>query len=155
MLRDQGLAEDLTQETFVRAFSHLATFDPRFKFANWLLRIAHNAGIDAIRRRGPDLVPLEGDEERASPAASIAAPRGVDGLKRVEQRDLGEALEAAMAHLRAEYRQVLVLRYHEELSYEEITEVTGLPLGTVKSYLHRARAEMAAILSAAGWRPSP
>jgi RNA polymerase sigma-70 factor (ECF subfamily) len=55
--------------------------------------------------------------------------------------------------LRPEYRQVVILRYHEELSYEEITEVTGLPLGTVKSYLHRARAEMAALLTAAGWNP--
>jgi RNA polymerase sigma-70 factor (ECF subfamily) len=152
MLRDPALAEDLTQDTFVRAFAHLAQFDSRYKFGNWILRIAHNAAIDAIRRRGPDVVPLEGDNPAQSLAATIPAPRGEDGLRRVERIDLERALDAAMARLRPEYRQLLVLRYHEELSYEEIVAITGLPLGSVKSFLHRARAEMAALLTAAGWR---
>lgn len=152
MLRDPALAEDLAQDTFVRAFSHLATFDPRYKFSNWLLRIAHNAAIDAMRRRGPTLLPLEGDEGAGSPADSVAAPRGEDGLLRVERQDLARALEAGMARLRPEYRQVLVLRYHEDLGYDEIARITGLPLGTVKSYLHRARAELARVMTAAGWR---
>lgn len=150
MLRDPGLAEDLAQETFVRAFRHLATFDRRYKFSNWLLRIAHNAGIDAIRRRRPDLVSMDDDERHRSLAETAAAP-GSDALRRLEQRDLGQALETAMARLRPDYRRLVVLRYQEELSYEEIAEITGLPIGTVKSNLHRARAEMAVTLSAAGW----
>jgi RNA polymerase sigma-70 factor (ECF subfamily) len=152
MLRDPALAEDLAQDTFVRAFSHLTAFDSRYKFSNWLLRIAHNAAIDAIRRRGPTLLPLEGDEGGASPVETIAAPRGEDGLLRVERQDLGRALEAAMARLRPEYRRVLVLRYQEDLGYDEIVQITGLPLGTVKSFLHRARAELARLMTAAGWR---
>jgi RNA polymerase sigma-70 factor (ECF subfamily) len=153
MLRDPALAEDLSQETFVRAFRHLPSFDPHYKFSNWILRIAHNAGIDALRRRGPDLVPLESDEERRGAAEAVTAPVGEDGLRRLERRDLGAALETAMSGLREEYRRLIVLRYQEELSYDEIARMTGLPLGTVKSHLHRARAEMASFLSAGGWAP--
>ncbi len=153
VLRDPGLAEDLAQETFVRAFRHLAQFDARFKFSNWILRIAHNAAIDVLRRREPALVPLDGDEEHRGAAELVAAPGGDDGLRRLERRDLTRILESALARLRPEYRQLVILRYHEELSYDEIVEITGMPLGTVKSCLHRARAEMAATLTAGGWRP--
>lgn len=153
MLRDPALAEDLTQESFVRAFTHLAQFDARYKFANWILRIAQNAGIDAIRRRRPDVVPFDSDAEGKDRAAAIPAPRGEDGLGRLERSDLRHALDAAMARLRPEYRQLLVLRYHEDLGYEDIVAITGLPLGTVKSLLHRARSEMAALMSASGWAP--
>lgn len=153
MLRDPALAEDLTQETFIRAFTHLAQFDARYKFSNWILRIAQNAGIDAIRRRRPDVVPFEADSQGEDQAAAVPAPRGEDGPGRLEQLDLRQALDAAMARLRPEYRQLLVLRYHEDLGYEEIVAITGLPLGTVKSLLHRARSEMAALMSASGWAP--
>jgi RNA polymerase sigma-70 factor, ECF subfamily len=152
MLRNPAQAQDLTQDTFIRAFRHLASFDSAHKFSNWILRIARNAAIDAIRRREPEWVPLEAEEGRASPAASMPAPAGDDGPRRLERQEAARALEAALAHLRPEYREVVILRYHEDLSYEEIAEVTALPLGTVKSFLHRARAEMAAEMVKAGWK---
>jgi len=152
MLRHPAQAQDITQDVFVRVFHHLGSYDPAHKFINWILRIARNAAIDAIRRREPVWVPLDGDEGRASPADTIPAPAGDEGPRRLEREETARALEAALARLRPEYREVIVLRYHEDLSYEEIVEVTGLPLGTVKSYLHRARAEMAAQLTRAGWR---
>ncbi len=153
MLRDPAQAQDITQEAFIRAFRHLPSFDPAHKFSNWILRIARNATIDAIRRREPAWVPLDDDVEgRPSPADTIAAPAGDDGPRRLERQEAGRALEAALALLRPEYRELIVLRYHEDLSYEEITEVTGLPLGTVKSFLHRARTEMAAHMVKAGWQ---
>lgn len=155
MLRNPALAEDLAQETFVRAIRHLATFDPRFKFSNWILRIAHNAAIDSLRRREPSVVPLDGDEDRRGAAESVAAEEGEDAVQRLERQDLGRALDEALGRLRPEYRQLVILRYHEDLSYEEIAEVTGLPLGTIKSWLHRARAEMAGRLAAGGWGPKP
>ncbi len=152
MLRDPAAAQDLTQEAFIRAFRHLATFDAAHKFSNWILRIARNAAIDALRRREPEFVPLDEDGEgRAAPAETIPAPPGEDGFRRLERQDAARALERALSGLRPEYRELIVLRYHEDLSYEEIAEVTGLPLGTVKSFLHRARAEMAARLKEAGW----
>lgn len=154
MLRDPALAEDLAQETFLRAFTHLSSFDPRYKFSNWVLRIAHNLAIDALRRRrGPEVVSLDSTEgERPPLVDSIPDARTEDGPARLERGDLAEALARAMDRLRPEYRQLVVLRYQEELSYEEIVEVTGLPLGTVKSFLHRARKEMAQALEAGGWR---
>jgi RNA polymerase sigma-70 factor, ECF subfamily len=152
MLRNPAQAQDVTQDVFIRAFRHLASFDPAHKFSNWILRIARNAAIDAIRRREPEWVPLEAEEGRPSPAASIPAPAGDDGPRRLERQETARALEAALARLRPEYREVVILRYHADLSYEEITEVTGLPLGTVKSFLHRARAEMAAEMVKAGWK---
>jgi RNA polymerase sigma-70 factor, ECF subfamily len=152
MLRDPGQAEDLTQEAFLRAFRGLRSFDPQHKFSNWILRIAHNAAIDALRRRAPDLVPMDDDAARwGAAAAVVAAPAGEHGPERLARRDAARALEAAMAQLRPEYREMLVFRYHEDLGYEEIANLTSLPVGTVKSYLHRARAEMAALLRQAGW----
>jgi RNA polymerase sigma-70 factor, ECF subfamily len=154
MLRDPALAEDLTQETFLKAYRHLRSFDPRFKFSNWILRIAHNTGIDAIRRRGPQEVsldePISDDGGRLD--ATLVDPRNPTASDIANRQDAARALERAMARLRPEYRQLVVLRYQEELSYEDIVEITGLPLGTVKSHLHRARGEMAEFLAKAGWR---
>jgi RNA polymerase sigma-70 factor, ECF subfamily len=152
MLRNPALAQDITQDVFIRAFRHLASYDPAHKFSNWILRIARNAAIDAIRRREPEWVPLEADDGHVSPADTIPAPAGEDGARRLERQEAARALEAALGRLRPEYREIIILRYHEDLSYDEIVEVTGLPLGTVKSFLHRARAEMAAQMLRAGWQ---
>ncbi|HEY3381562.1 MAG TPA: sigma-70 family RNA polymerase sigma factor [Vicinamibacterales bacterium] len=153
MLRNPALAEDLAQETFLKVFSRLSTFDPQFKFSNWILRIAHNRAIDAMRRRGPAEVSLDEPDpaEQARMSQILVDPTSDAAPRRAEQHDLARALDKALARLRPEYREVVVLRYHEDLGYEEIARVTGLPQGTVKSYLHRARAEMAAILSRQGW----
>ena len=148
MLRNPSLAEELTQETFLKAFTHLRSFDPGYKFSNWILKIAHNAAIDALRRRGPQEVPLDepGQREEARLDTWIVDPDSGAAAAAVERHDVGRLLRAAMNRLRPEYRQVVVLRYQEELSYEDIAEITGLPVGTIKSHLHRARAEMAEFL---------
>jgi RNA polymerase sigma-70 factor (ECF subfamily) len=152
MLRNPSLAEELAQETFLRAFKNLRSFDSRFKFSNWVLRIAHNAAIDAMRRRGPHEVSLDEPLEHGGGTLAdvVADPRSEDAVRAVEHRDLARSLGAAVGHLRPEYRRMVVLRYQEDLGYEEIAEITGLPLGTVKSHLHRARAEMAAFLKREG-----
>jgi RNA polymerase sigma-70 factor (ECF subfamily) len=152
MLRNPALAEDLAQEVFLKVFSHLRTFDPRFKFSNWILRIAHNTAIDAMRRRGPQELSLDDPDPREQGRIDDAlVDPGSDGAHRgAERRDLRRALNHALDRLRPEYRQAVVLRYQEDRSYEEIAEITGVPLGTVKSNLHRARAEMAAYLTGQG-----
>lgn len=152
LLRDPALAEDLAQDTFVRAHAHLAGFDARYRFSSWLLRIAHNLAIDALRRRGPTLLSLDDAPDGQSARVEALPSEGTeDGLRAVERQDLGRALAAAMERLRPDYRRLVVLRYQEDLGYEEISRITGLPLGSVKSFLHRARAEMARTLTAAGW----
>jgi RNA polymerase sigma-70 factor (ECF subfamily) len=148
MVRDPALAEDLAQETFVKVFAHLDTYDCRYKFASWILKIAHNTTIDYLRRPRPTAVSLDDCDERDHGHHDAGAP---SPLALVERKELADVLDDAIDRLRPEYRQVVVLRYHEELSYEEIAEVLDLPLGTVKSYLHRARGELAQTIARAGW----
>jgi RNA polymerase sigma-70 factor, ECF subfamily len=152
MLRNPSRAEEIAQDTFVKAFTHLRSFDPRFKFSNWILRIAHNAAIDAVRRSGPPEVSLDEPSERdgTTPADAVADPDAGSPLEALERADLARALGAALDRLRPEYRRMVVLRYQEELSYDEIADITGLPLGTIKSHLHRARSEMAEFLKTVG-----
>ena len=154
MVGDPATAEDLAQETFLKAFRRLATYDPERRFSSWLFKIAHNTALDALRR--PGLEPLSLDEpvepggEAPEPPAD---PRAEDPLARTLFRQAGEALEQAVAGMRPAYREILVLRFVEGLAYEEIAEVTGSPLGTVKVHLFRARQELARRLTAAGWDP--
>lgn len=156
MVQDSGTAEDLAQEVFVKAFRRLGTYDPQWKFSSWLFKIAHNATIDHLRRGTPDTVPLEagaGDEEGGGLAAVLADERSEDPQATAERHDLARSLERAIGRLRPEYRQAVLMFYAHGASYQEICEVTGLPLGTVKTNLHRARKELAEVMTALGWGP--
>jgi len=149
---DRAGAEDLAQETFVKAFRSLATFDTTRRFSSWLLRIAHNTAVDALRRTRGRTVPIGPSDTGADgPRAEPAAPPAPDP---VEQRDLGRALESSLGRIRPEYRAAIVLRYHEALSYDDIATVMNVPSATARTYVHRARRELAALLAAAGWEPS-
>jgi RNA polymerase sigma-70 factor, ECF subfamily len=155
LVQDPGMAEDLTQETFIKMFRALGTYDPRLRFSSWLFRIAHNTAIDYLRQRRPALVaPIvdEADGERDR-LASIADITAMSPERAASNRELAAALEVAIDRLRPEYRSAIVLRHQEGLEYEEIAHVLDLPLGTVKTYLHRARRELARHLSAAGFGP--
>ena len=145
MIRDRALAEDLTQETFLKAFSRLRSYKPEYKFSNWLLKIAHNTVIDHVRVRRVATVSFEAAEVQAAAPAAIEGT-AANPLERLERAELARHLEAALAGLRPEYRQAIVLRYHEELGHEDISQIMGVPVGTVKSHLHRARAELAVLL---------
>jgi RNA polymerase sigma-70 factor (ECF subfamily) len=155
MVQDPGTAEDLAQEVFVKAFRRLSTFDPQWKFSSWLFKIAHNTTIDHLRRGAPETVPLEtdADDERGSLAAVLADETSEDPGAAAERRDLGRSLEKAIARLRPDYRQAVLMFYVHGASYQEICEVTGQPLGTVKTNLHRARKELAQTMTGLGWGP--
>ena len=155
MVQDAGTAEDLAQEAFVKVFRSLHTFDVRLRLAAWVLKIAHNTTLDYLRRHRPHLVPLDapGPDERTL-ADQLPDPAAVSPERTAERQQLRAALDAAIDRLRPEYRRVIVLRYHEDLDYAEIAEITGAPLGTVKTFLHRARQALACELRKAGWGPS-
>jgi RNA polymerase sigma-70 factor, ECF subfamily len=154
MVQDPGTAEDLAQETFVKAYRSLRTYDASRKLSSWLFKIAHNTTIDHLRRHVPDTVSLEApqDEEGRGGLAAILSDASVeDPAAAAERRDMARSLERAISRLRPEYREAVVLFYLEGATYQEICDVTGLPLGTVKTNLHRARKELAAEMSALGW----
>jgi RNA polymerase sigma-70 factor, ECF subfamily len=157
MVHDTTAAEDLAQEVFVKAYRHLAAYDPTRKFASWLFKVAHNTTIDHLRRASLDTVPLaaHADPEEGGELLAVLEDASVENpAAAAERREMARALTRAIASLRPEYREAVVLRYVEGQSYQEIGEVLDLPLGTVKTNLHRARREMAAAMTAAGWAPA-
>jgi RNA polymerase sigma-70 factor (ECF subfamily) len=147
MVRDRETAEDLAQETFIKVLNHIDRYRPEFKLSSWLFKIANNLTIDHLRKRTVDTISIEGSPH-ASTAAEIEATsievesRGESALEEMESRELGSAIEAAIAKLRPEYKSCILLRHVEGRSYEEIAATLDLPLGTVKTYIHRARREL-------------
>ncbi|HEU5050776.1 MAG TPA: sigma-70 family RNA polymerase sigma factor [Gemmatimonadales bacterium] len=147
MVRDRELAEDLTQETFVKALNAIESYRPEFKFSSWIFKIANNAAIDHLRRRELDTLSLDGSPHAETPEAMEATALQIGNrlespLEAVEARELGGAIEEAIGRLRPEYRSCILLRHVEGRAYEEIAEILNLPLGTVKTYIHRARNEL-------------
>jgi RNA polymerase sigma-70 factor (ECF subfamily) len=156
LVRDRSLAEDLTQDTFVKAYRNLAAYDAERKFSSWLFKIAHNATIDHLRRRDLDTVPLDapaGDDERGGLDRVLTDPAARGPEVAAGRGELAAALEAAVGTLRPEYREVVLMRFAEDMAYQDIAEATGLPLGTVKTHLHRARKELMVALAERGFGP--
>lgn len=140
MLRDLDTAHDLSQEVFLRVYQALDRFDPQFKFSTWTFRVAHNLGVDELRRRKVRWVPLQRQDaedetpwEREFPSAD---PSPYHDLRN-EQR--GTAIQQAIDALPGDYRELIVMRHYAELSYEEIAQLKRMPLGTVKNKLFRGR----------------
>ena len=147
MVRDSTAAEDLAQDAFIKVLNHLDKYRPEFKFSSWLFKIANNVAIDHLRKRQLDTISMDGSPH-ATTAAEIEATsieladQGESPLDALASRELGAAIEDAIGKLRPEYRNCIILRHVEGRSYEEIAATLDLPLGTVKTYIHRARHEL-------------
>jgi RNA polymerase sigma-70 factor (ECF subfamily) len=147
MVRDRTIAEDLAQETFIKVLNHIDRYRPEFKFSSWLFKIANNITIDHLRRRQLDTISIEGSPDAVTgesmrATAVTVKSAGESPLEELESRELGASIEKAIAKLRPEYRACIILRHVEDYSYDEIAEIVKLPLGTVKTYIHRARQEL-------------
>ena len=147
MVRDRETAEDLGQETFIKILNHIDRYRPEFKFSSWLFKIANNLTIDHLRKRQLKTISIDGSPHAATAAEVEASTfdveaRGESALEEMESNELGGAIEKAIAKLRPEYRACILLRHVEDRSYEEIAATLDLPLGTVKTYIHRARHEL-------------
>jgi RNA polymerase sigma-70 factor (ECF subfamily) len=151
MVRDRTIAEDLAQDTFVKVLNHIDRYRPEFKFSSWLFKIANNVAIDHLRKRQLDTVSMDGSPH-AGTAAEIEATsfeladQSESALQEMVSRELGSAIERAISHLRPEYRSCILLRHVEGRSYEEIAATLDLPLGTVKTFIHRARHQLRELL---------
>lgn len=142
LVRQKQEAEDLAQETFVKAFFALSKYDNSYQFSTWIFRIALNLCRDHFRKKKGPLFSLHepiGDDENSELADMIEQQAFLDPDGEVLNQELRTKLEKAIDQLPFKFKQVVILRHLENLSYEEIAQVTGLPIGTVKTYLHRAR----------------
>ena len=141
MVNNRADAEDLTFEAFEKAFGSLNFYSPQFAFSTWLFKIASNNTIDFIRKKRVKLVSLEYDDinqdERGyiySIPADVLTPE--EEIVRMQRASF---LRKQVAMLKGRYRRLIELRYFDEYSYDEIADVLGIPLGTVKAQLFRAR----------------
>lgn len=151
MVGDRSQAEDLTQETFIKAFKNLHRFDLQRKLSSWLFKIANNCAIDFLRLARPKTVPLEAQGPDQESWEVLPAPEEEGPDRRAERSEVARALDAALGRLGPRYRQILLLRFQHAMAYHEIAEVTGLKMGTVKIQLHRARKMLAQELASAGF----
>ena len=136
-------ADEAAQEAFVAAWRALPNFRGDAKFSTWLYRLPTNAAIDVMRREKRHQT--VGDGEMIEVADDADSPQ--ETVERTEQQ---EAVQKALSTLSEEYREVLLLRYMEELDYAEIAEVLQLPSGTVKSRINRAKAALKTALLKSG-----
>ncbi len=141
MVRNVDDAEDLTIEAFAKAFKNLDRFKKDYTFSTWLFRIATNNAIDFIRKKkletyslntsfsddNGDAVTIDVEDKRLNPAEETIKSQKI------------ELIRMFVTKLPAKYQRLVKLRYFDELSYEEIAQELGAPLGTVKAQLHRAR----------------
>lgn len=138
ILRNEPEAEDVVQDAFVLAFTKLDTFKGNSAFFTWLYRIAYNVAITRLRRRKPS-VSIEGKDE----SGRLDFPDGGPAPEeRMQQQEQATQLKKAMGRLSQEHRAILILREMDELDYDAISEVLDLPIGTVRSRLHRARGHL-------------
>ena len=138
LVGDMELARELSQEAFIRAWSALERFNPKYRFSTWLFRIAHNLGIDQLRRRRLLTTPLYRTDSEGDEVEVVVPDLDKDPLGHLENRALASELREVIDGLRPEYRELVLLRHFAGLSYQEIADFTDMPLGTVKNKLFRA-----------------
>ena len=153
MVRDRELAEDLAQDAFVRTFNHLDRYDSRYKFSSWLFKIAYNLTVDHLRKRELQTISVHGAPDAVTAERQEATSLTLQSEEespddRIVAKELAGELEEAIAGLREDYRTAILLRHVEGRPYEEIAEIMDIPLGTVKTYIFRARRELREALSA-------
>ena len=135
-------AHDLAQEVFIKVYTSMGTFDPRYRFTTWLYRIASNCAIDYRRKKKPRTcamtLPATSDSPEAAtePAVPGSTPDPHDMLR---LRELESRIDDAIEALPQNYRHLILLRHRHSLRYDEIARATGLPVGTVKNRIFRAR----------------
>jgi RNA polymerase sigma-70 factor (ECF subfamily) len=137
-------SEDILQEVFLKTYRYLNNFDPKLSFSSWIYRIAHNETISHFRKRSvrPQTIREEDGDMYLKHIET-----DLDIIDAIDQRILRTALDATLRKLGAKYKDVLILRYLEEKSYEEISDILKIPVKTVGTRLNRAKKKMKELLS--------
>jgi len=150
MLSDYDASLDVTQEVFIKVYNSLARYSSDYKFSTWLYRIAHNAAIDYMRRNSVNSQSIEAENADGTYQLQIESPRPTPEQER-ERSEWRTEIETVVKCLPTVYRELIMLRHAQDLSYDEIAEITNLPLGTVKNRLFRAREMMREIFVERGF----
>ncbi|MBT2659192.1 RNA polymerase sigma factor SigW [Bacillus sp. ISL-18] len=140
MIGNRHEAEDLAQEAFIRAYVNIQSFNQDLKFSTWLFRIATNLCIDRLRKKKPDYY-LDAEvagTEGLTMYSQISSDSPLPETE-VESLELQENVQKEILKLPEKYRSAIVLKYMEDMSLNEISEILDLPLGTVKTRIHRGR----------------
>lgn len=140
IVRDSETANDLAQETFMKAFSSLASYRSEYRFSTWLYKIAANCSIDFLRKKRINALSLDQQIETSDGSVGIEVPdysyHPERDLVRKQQKF---SIDAAIESLPEKYREVIVYRHKDDKSYEEIADLLDIPIGTVKARIFRAR----------------
>jgi RNA polymerase sigma-70 factor, ECF subfamily len=152
LTRNRSEAEDLVQETYVRAIGAVGRLRPESNVKSWLFTILRNIWFNQLRQRRtrPQIVEMDVDGSNAGISARAEGDPHSHYVSEMERHQVREAIQ----QLPLDFREIILLREYEELSYQEIAKILNCPAGTVMSRLARARSKLRALLSAA-WRSSP
>jgi RNA polymerase sigma-70 factor (ECF subfamily) len=143
MMGDYETAVDLSQEVFLKVYLSLDKYDKEYKFSTWLYKIASNQTIDYLRKKKLNVVSIDHVPDSEEEGRPFEIPSNNPGPEELFfSKDLQERIERVLETLPEEHRELLVLRHVNGLSYNEIAEVTNLPLGTVKNRIFRARQQL-------------
>ncbi len=151
MLNNYDASLDVTQEVFIKVYNSLERYSSEYKFSTWLYRIAHNAAIDYMRRNSVNQQSLETENADGTYQLQIESPQPNPEQER-ERSEWRKEIETVVKCLPQVYRELILLRHAQDLSYDEIAEITNLPLGTVKNRLFRAREMMREIFVERGFK---
>lgn len=147
MVYNRETARDLSQETFVKAYTKLHTFNPQYPFRVWIQRIATHCAIDYLRRKKPEYLTLDDTTNPDRPPLSQQIrDTGRTPDTTLEQREEADMVRAAVADLDPKLKAVIILRHFRDMNYDEISECLQIPLGTVKNRIFRARNKLQQIL---------
>ena len=146
MVRERELALDFTQEVFIRTYSSLHSYKPQYKFCTWLFKIASNFIIDYWRKKKINAFSLD-QQQRANDLPPLqVADEEPSIVKKFETSELRERIERALEKIPAPLREVFVWRHINEFSYEEMAEIKGLPVGTIKNRVFQAKESIRKLL---------
>lgn len=148
MLGDYEVAQELSQETFIRAWSALERYNPAYRFSTWLFRIGHNLAIDTLRKKRLKTSSLSRELPNGEEREISIPDGGKNPLEIMENSEMASELRTAINSLREEYLELILLRHFAGLSYQEIANFKEMPLGTIKNKLFRAHSVLRSTMAA-------